>query len=156
MKPATNAESRSTFLILLSTHHNFLYGMEALARLYLKEHKLIPAWWHLLAWYCHRLRDPTLVKLSGIQLECATPFLLPQGGVGKWHVKNVRDAPGTNDIVVVEEVAAFSVRVYGHILLSARERTTVSDRTKEGSEVRRIEGIAKSEEGGKNREVSRG
>jgi len=42
------------------------------------------------------------------------------------HVEDVGEATGTNNVIVIEEMAAFRVGIDGHVLLDARERTATS------------------------------
>jgi hypothetical protein len=65
------------------------------------------------------------------------------------HVEYVRDAPGANDVVVVEEVAACGVGVDGHVLFCAGERPTACDSAEERAEGGGVERVTESEEVGK-------
>jgi len=62
------------------------------------------------------------------------------------HVEDVGEATSANDIVVIEEMAAFGVGIDRHVLLEPRERTAAGDCTQEAAELGRVEGIAKGEE----------
>jgi len=62
------------------------------------------------------------------------------------HVEDVGEATGANDVVVIEEMAAFGVGIDGHVLLDARERTTAGDCTQEAAKLRRVEGISEGKE----------
>jgi len=62
------------------------------------------------------------------------------------HVEDVGEATGTNNVIVIEEMAAFRVGIDGHVLLDARERTATSDCTQEAAKLRRVEGIAEGKE----------
>lgn len=73
--------------------------------------------------------------------------------VGEGHVEDVRDSAGTNNIVVVEEMTAFCVRVDGHVLLYAGQGTAARDCTQEVAELGRVKGITKCKEVGEKRDL---
>ena len=105
--------------------------------LHLEKHKLIPN--RRDAFFWDGLGLPfTIYLFDRIQLECASPFFFPVHGSRKGEVKDVRDASGTDNVVVVEKMTTFSVRVDGHVLFRAREWTTPGDCTKKCTKSGRI------------------
>lgn len=146
MEPPTNAQSLSPILPL--ANDNLLHRMKALPRLHLKENKLVPTRRYTLARDCLGLGIPLLTNLRWIQLKRAAPLCLPDLVVREGHVEDVGDATGADDVVVVEQVAAFGVVVHGHVLFAAGEGAAACDGLHEGAEFGGVEGVAQDEEVG--------
>ena len=151
MEPSTNTQPLSPVLCL--THNDLLDRMKTLPRLNLEEDKLIPARRYTLAGYTLGLREIIPPRASRVQLKRAAPIGLPPLVMREGHVKDVRDAAGADDVVVVEEVTAFGVCVHGHVLLRARERTAACHGPHEGAELGRVERVAEGEEVGEERDL---
>ena len=62
------------------------------------------------------------------------------------HIEDIRDASGTDDIIVVKQMTAFCVSVDGHVLFASRERSASRYGAHELSELFRVEGISECEQ----------
>jgi hypothetical protein len=127
MEPTTDAQTLPPVIAL--TDDDLLHRMKAASRLHLKEYELIPRRGHALNRDGFRFQNAVGALLDRVQLERAAPLFLPELVVREGHVKDVRDASGADDVVVVEQVAAFAVCVDRHVLFHAREWAAARDGT---------------------------
>ncbi len=145
MEPAADAQALPAILAFSADNHLF-DRMEAAPGLDLEKDELIPAWWD----HFRRYRLGFQVTISGfldwIELKGASPVLLPELVIGKGHVENVGNASAADDIVVIEEMAAFRVRIDRHVLFLTRQRSAAGDGSEERTEFVRVERIAEPEE----------
>jgi len=112
-------------------------------RLYFEEDELVPAGWYGFCgsglWLSRPFND-------WVQFQSASVLCLPRFPVWKGHVEDVGSSAGTNHVVVIEQVASRFVSVYGHVLFRARDWTASCDSPYEGSELLRVQSVAKGEE----------
>ena len=146
MQPATDAQPLES----RTPNEDFFDRMETFTGLYLEENELVPARWDRLDRRDFWLGDVRTLP-HGIEFECATVLSGPWFIVRAGHVEDIGYSARADYVVVVEEVAASSVRIERHVLFRAGERTTASDGLKKGTEARGVEGIT---DGGEAREVS--
>lgn len=151
MEPAANAQTLPTVLALADD--DLFHRMEAPAGLHLEKYELIPGRWDALGGDGLGLERSVRAFPDGVQLECAPPLLLPELVVRQRHVKDVRHASRTNNVVVVQQMAALAVRVHGHVLFHAREWTAASHLAQEITEFLRIKRIAELDEVWKQRDL---
>jgi hypothetical protein len=140
MKPATYAQplkSVGTFL-----DHNLFHGMVTPSRLDLEEDKLIPTGWY--GFGGDGLRFGCTLN-HGVQLERTAIFWFPRFTVRQGHVQDIGDSTSPDDIVVIEQVASFFVRVDRHVLLRARDGTASCDLSQETPKLLGIQGVTESE-----------
>ena len=116
-----------------------------------EEHELVPGRWNYLTGNDVGLGEEAVFSNGArrvdqrVQLKCATMLGLPWYAIRKRHVQNVRNATRANDIVVIEQVAAFAIRVDRHVLRFTAERSTTSDLAYKRAKFLRVERIAQSE-----------
>lgn len=108
VEPSTDAQTLAT--VLTFTSYNDLFDrVKAAPWLHLEENKLIPARRDDLGRYRFGFQITPCVFLDWVELESSSPVLLPELVVRQWHIEDIRDATRTNDIVVVEQMAASRV-----------------------------------------------
>ena len=151
MKPPADAETLPPVVALADD--DLLDRVEAAPGLHLEEHKLVPRGRNALGRDGLRLERGVDVGVGvggaladGVELERAAPLFLPELVVRERHVEDVRDAPGADHVVVVEQVAALAVRVDRHVLFHAREGATARDGAQEIAELGRVERVAELDE----------
>lgn len=152
MEPSTDAQPGIAFVF----DDDLLNGMKALSGLHLEEDELVPTRGDSHRRHRFGLRDAVLIHMDRIELESAAIFSLPLFVVGEGHVKDVGHTACTDDIVVVEEVTPLGIRIDGHVLLDAGERTAACDRPEEIAKLWGIERIAEGEEVGEQLELGVG
>lgn len=140
VEPAADAQPR----VPLFVDDDFLDGVETLAGLDPEKDKLVPARGDGLGGSDVGLGHGAAL-LYGVELECAAVLGTPWFVVWEGHVENIGHAAGADHVVVVEEMAAAGIRIDGHVLGRARERTTTRHGLKKRTEARRVEGITKGE-----------
>lgn len=145
MEPTADAQALPPVLALSNDH--LLHRMKAPSGLHFEQHELVPHRRNALGRHWPRLRlqhafGRPFPFLDGVQLERAAPLALPELVVRQGHVEDVGHASRTDDIVVVEQVAAFAVCVDGHVPFYAREWTTTRNGAQEIAKLGRVEGIA--------------
>lgn len=149
MKPPADAQPLPPILSL--SHHHLFDRMKAPPGLHLEKDELVPARRDRLARARLGLQPSPLLLRCGarlVQLERASPLGLPRLLVREGHVEDVRDPPGADHVVVVEQVASVPVGVHGHVLLGPGERPAAGDAPHKGPEGRRVERIPEREQGG--------
>lgn len=169
MEPTTDAQPlQSVFTTTLVVDDDLLHRVKAPSGLHLEKHKLVPSRRDALARHgpgLQRQRRRNAIVGGGgggsagaaaaaaaiglsdrIELERAAPLLFPGSVVREGHVEDVRDASRADHVVVVEQMAAFAVRVDRHVLFHAREWAAARDGAQEIAKLDGIERIAELEE----------
>ena len=124
-------------------HHNLFNGMVTLPRLHFEKDELVPARWY---GYCRGgLRFGSTLN-DWVQLQRTSELGFPRFSVRKGHVEDIGSPTGTDDVVVVEQVASLFVGVYGHVLFRARDGTASCNGPHEASKLLRVQGVAEGKE----------
>lgn len=136
MEPTTDAQALPPVLAL--AYNDLLHRMKTPSGLHLKKYELVPRRRDALGrhglWFQHATLD-TIPFLDGVQLERATPLPLPELVIRQRHVEDVGHASRADNVVVVEQVAAFTVRVDRHVSFYPREWTATRNGAQEIAEL---------------------
>ena len=143
MEPAAETQPLVPFGPLV--HHHFFDRMVAPPRLDLEEDELVPAGRN--GFTGDRLRVGCVFN-DRIQLQSASIFWFPRFPVRQRHIQDEGNSTGPDDVVVIEQVAAFLVGVHGHVLLGAGDGAASCDILQEAAELVRVQGVAEGKEVG--------